>query len=310
MTRHAEDNQETRAGAAPASRLEGLRRRVARVDVPEFPSNGAEDGSEPLERGLDRAMMKLTGAGAARAAWTQLFSPEDVVGIKVNCHAGPLLCTRPSVAKAIAACLERAGLRPGRIIIWDRANASLEACGYRLRIDPEAVRCFGVEDVFDSRLISSGDLGGLFSLIVTELCTALISAPVLKDHSLAGLDGCMRNFSAAMHNPQKYYANGNSPFIADLMNAAPIRAKWRLGVCDALSAQADGGPGLNSEALWAEGALLVSADPVALDAAGLSLIERRRAATGLPTLESEGREPQWLEVAERLGLGSRDVMWL
>ena len=48
-----------------------------------------------------RGMAALTGEAAARDAWRKFFSPDDVVGIKVNCSGAPGICSHPVVVAEI-----------------------------------------------------------------------------------------------------------------------------------------------------------------------------------------------------------------
>jgi uncharacterized protein (DUF362 family) len=76
-----------------------------------------------------------------------------------------------------------------------------------------------------------------------------------------------------------------------------IRSKMRLTICDATSAMYEGGPGFKPERSWRHNALLVSQDPVALDATGWRMIERKRAEKGLKTLEADERAPRYISTA-------------
>jgi hypothetical protein len=71
----------------------------------------------------------------------------------------------------------------------------------------------------------------------------------------------------------------------------------RLTICDATTAQYEGGPAYKPEHSWKENALIVSQDPVALDHTGWQIIERKRAENGLKTLEAEGRAPHYIATA-------------
>ncbi|HTT63811.1 MAG TPA: hypothetical protein VMG35_18290, partial [Bryobacteraceae bacterium] len=59
---------------------------------------------------------------------------------------------------------------------------------------------------------------------------------------------------------------------------------------------------------WPENALLVSRDPVALDAIGWRMIERKRAEKGVPPLKDVHREPAYIRTAADAShrLGSND----
>jgi uncharacterized protein (DUF362 family) len=125
----------------------------------------------------------------------------------------------------------------------------------------------------------------------------LISVPVLKDHDGAGVSMALKNMYGVIHNPNKYHPNGCDPYVADVNMLPEIRAKLRLTVCDAMTACYEGGPAFKPQFSWQPNALIVSQDPVALDFSGWQIIERKRAAMGLKTLESAGRAPRYIATA-------------
>jgi len=287
----------------------------SRVVVIRHEALAAEGQGPPPERVrelLDEAAKALAGDAKAADAWARWLKPSDRVGIKVNCLA---YSTRPAVALATAASLGAIGLAPEQIIIWDRMSAELDKAGYDLRsASGKAPRCFGTDALADrggagygQAIVTSGGIGSLFSRIVTDETTALISAPILKDHNLAGLTCALKNFFGAIHNPNKYHDNGCDPFIADTCAAEPIRKRLRLAVCDALRPQFSGGPSLRPQWQWGYGGLLVSADPVALDRVALEIIEKKRASAGMKPLEAEKRPVRYLASAQARGLGTADL---
>ncbi len=223
---------------------------------------------------LARAMERLIGTSNRHEQWSALFAPSDVVGIKVNCRLGPGHSTSPRLVDAIAANLTAIGIPPGHIIVFDRRNDWLRECGFTLNTGSGAVRCFGVEDVFDEALVESGGVAGRFSMIVSRMCTALISAHMARPHPLDGIDGCVRNLFNAIHNPHKLNVATGDPVAADFLAVDPIRSRWRLAI-------GEGG-----------GALAISADPVAHD------------ATLLHALAALNYDPSWFQAAMDRGLGS------
>ncbi len=271
---------------------------------------GLTTGSEPegglLRELIDRAACALTGAAAPAAAWSRLVRPSQRLGIKVNCLGLP---TSPAAAGALAEALCASGLDPERIVLWDRTDRELRAAGYRLRRSG-GVRCFGTDSLtagragYEDEIRSSGRIGSMFSRIVTHETDALVSAAVLKDHNLAGLTGCLKNFFGAIHNPNKYHDDGCDPFIADVCAHPLIRERLRLAFCDAIRPQYHGGPPDRPDWRWPYGGLLLAVDPVALDRVGVEIIARRRAAAGMAPLEAENRPPRHLASARERGLGT------
>jgi uncharacterized protein (DUF362 family) len=157
---------------------------------------------------------------------------------------------------------------------------------------------------------AKGQLSGVHCLlcrIVTDEATALVSAPVLKDHNLAGLSAGLKNFYGAIHNPNKYHDHGCDPFIADVCAHAHIRDRLRLVVCDAARPQYHLGPARRAQWQWAYGGILLGTDPVAVDRVGCEILERKRAAAGLKPLEADGRPVRYLASAEQRGLGAADL---
>jgi uncharacterized protein (DUF362 family) len=273
-----------------------------RVVVIRHEALAAEGQGPPPERVcefLDEALKALTADTRAADAWARRLKPSDRVGIKVNCLG---YSTRPAVALATAASLGAIGLAPQQTIVWDRTSDELRRAGYDVAASGKAARCFGTDALTDR-----GGIGSLFSRIVTDETTALISACVLKDHNLAGLTCALKNFFGAIHNPNKYHDNGCDPFIADTCAAEPIRKRLRLAVCDALRPQFSGGPSLRPQWQWGYGGLLVSTDPVALDRVALEIIERKRVAAGMKPLEAEKRPARYLASAQARGLGEADL---
>src|SRR5437773_82499 len=56
---------------------------------------------ETVTEMVRRGMAALTAEADARDAWRKLFSPADVVGIKVNCSGAPGICSHPVVVSEI-----------------------------------------------------------------------------------------------------------------------------------------------------------------------------------------------------------------
>lgn len=261
-----------------------------------------------VEKVLGDAMVRLTGAANAEAAWKGLFSPKDVVGIKVNCLFGRAASTRPEVAMAVAAGLQTAGVKPENIIIWDRSSHDLIKAGYTICKEPGKVQCYGTDGDYEPEATRQGSFNGRLAKILTQKITALVNVPILKDHGMSGITLAMKNHYGSFHNPGAHHGNHCDPYCADA-NAVPvIREKTRLIVADLVKPICNGGPGLNSpEHQWDYKGLMVGFDPVATDTVGLQIIEEKRKEFGLPTLEQAGRPVLKLASAAARGLGTNDL---
>ncbi|MDQ7824778.1 MAG: DUF362 domain-containing protein [Candidatus Eremiobacteraeota bacterium] len=284
------------AGEHPSPVPAEIRKRLVEVRSGKVLSAENTVNSKVLEQMLTCAMERLT-ACHGDAAWQKLFSPSDMVALKVNCLAGKRLSTHRELVNAIVSGLTRAGVQSSRIIIYDRTSEELRQAGFSLSRSGGAARCFGTDEPgvgYDEEPTISGEVASRFSTIISRECTALINVPVLKDHDLCGLSAALKNHLGSIDNPNKYHPNGGDPYIADI-NASPLLlSKSRLIICDALEALYDGGPAYNPAGTWSYGGILAGCDPVALDTRALSIIEAKRREMKLPTLSDEKRFPHYI----------------
>ena len=285
----------------PASSKPATGQRKARVVI-------AQDKQLINQAGklFDAAIVKLTGSGSARDGWLKIFSPKDIVGIKVNCLGHTV---HPELVMAFADRLIAAGIKPGNIIIWDRFDSELQRTGFKLNRSGGAVKCYGTDSGggYQRQIQSVGQVGTCYSNILVRQCTALVSFAVLKDHNLAGTSLCLKNFFGAIHNPNKYHERNCDPYIADVFSHRYIRKRFRLAVCDALMGQYDGGPPLRKQWQWQYNGVLLSTDPVALDAYGTELIAQQRKDHGLKSLAQAGRPTKYITTAQHRNFGIADL---
>jgi len=258
---------------------------------------------------LDRAMQSLFGLDHAAEPWKKLVRPSEKVGVKVNALGGRGLSSNVQLVEAICERLQQAGIRAHDIIVWDRDSDELERVGFHISTADNRVQCFGTDRVgYEEELAAYGSVGSRLSKILTERCDVLINVPVLKDHDGAGVTLALKNMYGVIHNPNKFHPNGCDPYIADLNMLPAIRAKMCLTICDATTACYEGGPAYKPQYCWHDNAVIVSADPVALDYTGWQVIERKRAEKKLKTLEADGRRPRYIATAAdaRHRLGTND----
>lgn len=258
---------------------------------------------------LDRAMAAYTNRDHPVEAWKRVVPPGVVVGLKVNGLGGRGISTHSVLVQAVAERLQQAGIPAGNIIIWDRNARDLEACGMTINTNVAKLRCFG-SDVsgYESREEMCGSARVRFSNILTRECGFVISMPILKDHGMSGMTFSMKNMFGVIDRPFLLHAHCCNPGIADL-NALPIvRNKVRFTIGDALTSVYEGGPDFRPQYLWRPNALVIGEDRVAVDSVALRMLERKRAAVGLPTLEADGRAPVYIATAadanHRLGVNN------
>jgi uncharacterized protein (DUF362 family) len=257
-----------------------------------------------------RGLALLTGERDAARAVSALFRAGDRVGVKINTIGGKTLSTRPETAAALAGWLSEGGI-PGRsVFFWDRTARELREAGFATGAGRGGIRVVGTDTPgagYGSDLVSHLNVGSLFSRIQSEFATASVSLAILKDHGLAGVTAGMKNYFGAIHNPNKYHDSRCDPFVAEVFDAPPVRSKHRLSVLDALIVQFHKGPSHHPKWAAKYNGLVFGLDPVAVDRVGWDIIERLRAAAGLPSLKEEGREPAYLATAETMGLGRADL---
>jgi len=261
---------------------------------------------------LFEAVQIVSGKKDEEAAWRHFFRPYETVGLKLNCLGGRSLSPRAELAGAICDGLASVGVKKSNIILWDQTDRDLRKAGYRITTAENEIRCVGNDHTglgYDQNLSEAGSVGTLVCRVASTFCDALVNVPVLKDHDLAGVSISLKNYYGAIFNPNKFHANGCDPYVADLNTMPVFREKTRLIICDATTAQYNGGPGYKSNWAWRYSAILVSTDPVALDAVGHSIIEKKRIEAGLKSLADEGRPPRHIASAAHpsRGLGVADL---
>jgi len=251
---------------------------------------------------LDRAIASYTGIKEPVTAWKHIVAQghaeDKVIGLKTNGLGGKGISTHAVLVFAIAERLQRAGVKPGNILVWDRNARDLQACGLTINTDPSRIRCYGSDVAgFADTVETFAGSHARFSKILTNECAMVINLPILKDHSMAGVTFAMKNMYGVVEKPQDLHAGGCNPGVADL-NAFPVvRQKIGLTIGDAMSSVYDGGPGFHPERLWYPNALIVGEDRVAIDHTAWGILERKRAEMGLPTFEAAGRPPLYIATA-------------
>jgi len=259
---------------------------------------GSSIVSGQLLKMLDRGMQRLYATDSAQEAWKKVVRPGQTVGLKVNGLAGRGISTSVLLVEMICERLQEAGVARKDIVIWDRLNTDLESAGFRIAAGPDRIRYVGNDTLgYEEDLAVYGSVGCRLAKTLTQLCDVVINLPVLKDHSIAGVTIALKNMFGAIHNPNKYHLNVGDPYVADVNMLPPIREKVRLNICDASTAQYEGGPSYMPQWSWPYNGILLSQDPVALDYIGWQIIERKRAEKGMKSLQVLERTPSYIATA-------------
>jgi uncharacterized protein (DUF362 family) len=265
---------------------------------------------EPVREALHASVQRLTGA---RDGWKRLFQPDDVVGIKVNCVCDALP-THEVVVQAVIEGLRSAGVKENHILVFDRRDQDVALHGgFTLNRGRKGVRCFGCKDgLGPGQEFQDFEVEGRhFDLtsLLTDVCTALVNVPILKDHSMTGVTLSLKNHFGCLRNALRHHgpALKCDPQVAQLNSLSPIREKTRLIVLDALTGLYDGGP-FGPGRQWDCGRLLVSADPVALDTVGWELLNAQRESEKLAPIPFPDHLRTAASPPYRLGVSDREGM--
>lgn len=253
--------------------------------------------SDNVIKVLNNGMQEFFDVDNPVEAWKQIVKSGEIIGLKVNCLSG-LGSTHNELIDAIIEALREAGIKENDIVIWDRQNSDLEDGKFKIRERGNGVKCIGNEVLgFEDDFESFGQSASLVCKTLTRLCDGIINLPVLRDHGIAGVTIAMKNMFGAIHNPNKFHLNIGNPYIANVYSYPSIKNKIRLTICDAITAQYEGGPSYMPQWRWNYGGLIISNDPVALDYTGWQIIEKERKKRELKPLKEIGREPTYIATA-------------
>ena len=159
---------------AGSGRTEPRPSRPGVVALAEAPPFGVEITAASARSAMGRALAAATGLEGADRAARSLFAPEDTVGIKLNCLAGPGLSPRVEVVEALVELIASAGVNRQRIIVFERSSRELERAGFEIRRSGGPYLCFGVDNDYQRLPTVSGEIGSCFARLATERCTALV----------------------------------------------------------------------------------------------------------------------------------------
>ncbi len=284
---------------------------MSKVVVVKLSSDNSQNGctQEQYMQMITNGLRALGGAGTASHAF-RTFLPGGVIGMKTNCLTRKLNSTPVPLVDALATLLIQSGYKDNDIVVWERSNRELKSAGYSLNVSSVGRRCLGTDTNgigYSDDFAVSGDVNSLVTRVLTDVVDFNINLPILKDHSIAGLSGGMKNMYGAIHNPNKFHDNNCSPYCAHVNNLEPIRTKNRLTILDAVRVQYNGGPGFVSRYRTGYNGIVLSNDPVAADRIGLSILDHVRQENGLPPLDKVGRQVKYLDAAQELGLGTADL---
>ena len=264
---------------------------------------------------LEKAMMDFTGAANLKEAMGRFIHPDDVVGIKVNGIAGQTGHTMAVNFELILPVVEAVlavGVPAERITVYEQFPTFLAGTRVNVRTWklPEGVKT----GTHNNNNHPMPDVR-VYQGIKTRYCryfteaTAVIDMTQIKDHSICGYTGTLKNITHGnINNPHEHHANQASPQIAMLYNHPIVTSRVRLHITDAFKITYDQGPlDKNPKTRIPYGSVYVATDPVAMDTIGWKVIDEERRERGLKSLKDVGREPRYIRTAGDLGLGVHDL---
>ena len=249
---------------------------------------------------LDRGLKELTGENSARAAFAKFIVATDVVGIKINPSGAPACCSSPELVREIISGVRAVGVPARNIMVYDRFGSEMDIGSYQVLLPP-GIRIIGVQDGlldssgYDANVYCQVDFFGewetrsYMASVVAKGVDKIINVPTLKDHSAAGVTGCLKNVGygtfnnvARSHRPPYSFTN---PLIGVMCSVEPLRSKVVLNIMDGMRMVWHGGPlTQNPDFIHPAGVLMVSTDPVAMDTIELEAIEKKRREEGAPSV--------------------------
>jgi uncharacterized protein (DUF362 family) len=292
---------------------------------------------------IEQGMRELTGEKDPRLAWSKFIQPQDTVGIKINPSGAPACCSSPEIVREIVAGVQSVGVPARNIIVYDRYAYEMDIGSYQALV-PIGVRVTGVQehklDVsgYDPNVYCEANFFGewetrsYMASIVSTGVSKIINVPTMKDHSAAGVTGCLKNLGyGTFNNVDRSHRRPFSftdPLIGIMCSVEPLRSKAVLHIMDGTRMVWHGGPlTQNPEFIFPAGLIMVGTDPVAMDTIELDTIEAKRSKEGVPSvwsrdpksLTNDGgayyqdasknlfyRQPHHIEAAGKLGLGISD----
>ena len=284
--------------------------KVSKSDV--LMPNGLFPKEDAARAMLERAMTELTGETDLAKAFARFVHKDDKVAIKMNGIAGQTggtMATNKELILPIVAGVIAAGVPPQNIVVYEQYTSFFNGTRVNAKNLPAGVST-AVHGNKDATMpeIRVLNIPTKFVRQLTE-ATAVINVALIKDHSICGYTGCLKNMThGSTINPHDFHQHNASPQIAALYAQDVMKSRVRLHITDGFKLIYDGGPlDKNPDRRVGHGAVYATTDPVAMDTIGWNEVEKWRAEKKLPTLAKAGREPSYIRVAGELGLGIADI---
>jgi hypothetical protein len=226
----------------PAERVVKERTMVIRANSPRMVDLYGRVDRPVMFAVINQLLMGVTGKSKLPDVVAQYAQPTDVVGLLVNRAWG--LGTNPDLVELIYLWLTNGGVAKENILVWDGRAQEY------------------TQDGFAREFI--------------ERSTVIFNLASLYAHWRLGMVGALANVLGLLADPEPYYQSQGRG-IGKLWATPTFRQKHKLVIMDALRPYFGSEASYQPELRWLEQTILVSTDPVAVDAIGRRmLLERRR----------------------------------
>jgi len=240
---------------------------------------------------VQTGICQVTGKLDLAEAWRSLVSPDDVVGLKINCLGRPGFYNDHVLLRVLKEELVAVGVRSENIIAFDRYTGHLKGAGFTIGQQEDGswlIATDGSGPGYDGAVAQEFPPHGKdtkeaapCSKIVTQKISKMINIPILKNHGGAGVTLALKNIAFGIFNHTgSAHDNHCNPYIPYMCSHPVVRQKTVLHILDGLKGQYEGGPGGKAQFQWAQQSILMSPDPVALDFIGAGLINQARQQNG------------------------------
>jgi len=259
---------------------------------------------------LVKGLQELTGKADLPTALSQFIHKDDRVVVKVNGIALRNMATNKELVLPILQGLIDMGVKAEEITVLEQYGSFFAATRIDASNVPKGVKIAihgNGNATMEYRMIPGTGVQTKFCRYLTE-ATAAINVALVKDHSICGYTGLMKNMTHGCSiNPHDFHVHRASPQIAMMYAQDAIRSRVRLNITDAFKVMAHCGPlDKKPEYRFPYEAIFVGTDAVAMDTIGAEIVEEFRKKSRLMTLTQEGRPPAYLRTAADLGLGIHD----
>ena len=273
--------------------------------------NGMYPKEDDAKEMLRRALEELTGQADMAQAAALFVHRDDKVCVKVNGIATEKMGTNKELVLPFIEAMIASGVSPDNITVLEQYGSFLAGTRVSAQNVPKGVKVSihqNQDATMDFRVIpGTGGTQTKFVRALTE-STALINFSLIKDHSICGYTGCLKNMTHGCSiNPEAFHGHHASPQIALMAAQDVIKSRMRLHITDGFKVMAHGGPlWKNPQYVLPHEAVYVTTDPVAMDTIGWEIVDKARADFKLRSLTDDRRTPAYIQDAADLGLGIAD----